>query len=179
MLLSRCSELIIWSAIMFWQAMIVRGFRGDSSTHKIYSFRNSSVGVADFVSLFCLVGIVSAALLSERFLVWTDIHFYMVTFVVHQNSIWEFQIEFWWKCTLVLWHHNLNRLSLLLVQQWCDKAHNISAIQRQLVLEVKVYPPIKLACTDLFTEKPTYSVICIRHLMFIIFRLCCWPCCSC
>ncbi|KAJ4721840.1 protein ABCI12, chloroplastic-like [Melia azedarach] len=51
------------------QAMIVRGFRGDSSTHKIYSFRNSSVGVADFVSLFCLVGIVSAALLSERFLV--------------------------------------------------------------------------------------------------------------
>lgn len=50
------------------QAMIVRGFRGDSSTHKIYSFSNSSIGVADFVSLFCLVGVVGAALVSDRFL---------------------------------------------------------------------------------------------------------------
>ncbi|KAK2646864.1 hypothetical protein Ddye_022059 [Dipteronia dyeriana] len=51
------------------QAMIVRGFRGDSNTHKIYSLSDSSVGIADFVSLLCLVTIVGAALLSDRFLV--------------------------------------------------------------------------------------------------------------
>ncbi|KAL5782452.1 hypothetical protein ACOSP7_007481 [Xanthoceras sorbifolium] len=51
------------------QAMIVRGFRGDSKTHKIYSLSDSSVGMADFVSLLCLVTVVGAALLSDRFLV--------------------------------------------------------------------------------------------------------------
>ncbi|KAH9765402.1 protein ABCI12 [Citrus sinensis] len=55
-------------SLVFDEAMIVRGFRGDSSTHKIYSFSNSSIGVADFVSLFCLVGVVGAALVSDRFL---------------------------------------------------------------------------------------------------------------
>ncbi|XP_031249026.1 protein ABCI12, chloroplastic [Pistacia vera] len=51
------------------QAMIVRGFRGDSGTHKIYALSESSVGMADFISLFCLVSIAGAAFLSEYFLV--------------------------------------------------------------------------------------------------------------
>ncbi|XP_044486836.1 protein ABCI12, chloroplastic isoform X2 [Mangifera indica] len=51
------------------QAMIVRGFRGDSRTHKIYALSESSVGMADFVSLFCLVSVIGAAFLSEYFLV--------------------------------------------------------------------------------------------------------------
>ncbi|KAJ6764138.1 PROTEIN ABCI12 CHLOROPLASTIC [Salix koriyanagi] len=51
------------------QAMIVRGFRGDSNTHKIYFLSDSSIGTADFVSLLCLIGVVGAALLSDYFLV--------------------------------------------------------------------------------------------------------------
>ncbi|TXG71944.1 hypothetical protein EZV62_000523 [Acer yangbiense] len=54
-----------FSFIFLTQAMIVRGFRGDSNTHKIYSLSDSSVGMADFVSLLCLVTIVGAALLSS------------------------------------------------------------------------------------------------------------------
>lgn len=55
--------------MLFVQAMIVRGFRGDSRTHKIYALSESSVGMADFVSLFCLVSVIGAAFLSEYFLV--------------------------------------------------------------------------------------------------------------
>ncbi|XVF28952.1 hypothetical protein REPUB_Repub15cG0076900 [Reevesia pubescens] len=51
------------------QAMIVRGFRGDSNTHKLYFLSDSSIGMADIISLFCLIGVTSAALLSEYFLV--------------------------------------------------------------------------------------------------------------
>ncbi|XP_071723374.1 protein ABCI12, chloroplastic [Rutidosis leptorrhynchoides] len=51
------------------QAMIVRGFRGDSNTHRIYFLSKSSFGVADFASLVCLVGVMSAAFLSDYFLV--------------------------------------------------------------------------------------------------------------
>ncbi|KAJ4967735.1 hypothetical protein NE237_014436 [Protea cynaroides] len=49
------------------QAMIVRGFRGDSNSHKIY-LPNSPVGMADFVSLLCLICLVGATVLSEFFL---------------------------------------------------------------------------------------------------------------
>ncbi|KAJ6989199.1 hypothetical protein NC653_021936 [Populus alba x Populus x berolinensis] len=51
------------------QAMIVRGFRGDSNSHKIYFLSDSSIGMADFVSLLCLIGVVGAALLSDYYLV--------------------------------------------------------------------------------------------------------------
>ncbi|CAL9221771.1 unnamed protein product [Arabidopsis halleri] len=51
------------------QAMIVRGFRGESSSHKIYFFSGSSNKFADFASVLCLVGVISTALLSEYFLV--------------------------------------------------------------------------------------------------------------
>ncbi|OMO55039.1 ABC/ECF transporter, transmembrane component [Corchorus capsularis] len=51
------------------QAMIVRGFRGDSNAHKLYFLSSSSSGMANFISLLCLVGITSAALLSDYFLV--------------------------------------------------------------------------------------------------------------
>ncbi|GMY27564.1 protein ABCI12, chloroplastic isoform X1 [Fagus crenata] len=51
------------------QAMIVRGFRGDSKTHKIYFLSDSSFGMKDILSLLCLVGFTGAALLSDYFLV--------------------------------------------------------------------------------------------------------------
>ncbi|KAE8076936.1 hypothetical protein FH972_015553 [Carpinus fangiana] len=51
------------------QAMIVRGFRGDSNAHKIYFLSDSSFGMEDIVSLLCLVGVTGAALLSDYFFV--------------------------------------------------------------------------------------------------------------
>lgn len=51
------------------QAMIVRGFRGDSKNHKIYFLSNTSFGMADIVSLLCLIGVIGAATLSEYFLI--------------------------------------------------------------------------------------------------------------
>eukprot|EP00268_Persea_americana_P059570 TRINITY_DN7330_c0_g1_i1.p1 TRINITY_DN7330_c0_g1~~TRINITY_DN7330_c0_g1_i1.p1 ORF type:complete len:398 (+),score=41.44 TRINITY_DN7330_c0_g1_i1:265-1458(+) len=51
------------------QAMIVRGFRGDSHAHKIYFFSDSSLGMADVASVLCLLGLIGAAVLSEQFLV--------------------------------------------------------------------------------------------------------------
>ncbi|KAL5541710.1 hypothetical protein UlMin_009420 [Ulmus minor] len=51
------------------QAMIVRGFRGDSNTHKIYFLSESSFGKEDIISLLCLVGVIGAALLSDYYLV--------------------------------------------------------------------------------------------------------------
>lgn len=59
----------ILSNLWLLQAMIVRGFRGDSKTHKIYFLSDSSFGMADIVSLLCLVGVTGAALLSDYFLV--------------------------------------------------------------------------------------------------------------
>ncbi|KAK3431548.1 hypothetical protein EUGRSUZ_E03351 [Eucalyptus grandis] len=51
------------------QAMIIRGFRGDSNKHKIYLRSTSSNGMADTVSLLCLMGIVGAAILSDYLIV--------------------------------------------------------------------------------------------------------------
>ncbi|KAK1272963.1 hypothetical protein QJS04_geneDACA019028 [Acorus gramineus] len=50
------------------QAMIVRGFPGDSNRHKIYIFLDSSFGIADIISLFCLFGLIGAAVLSEVYI---------------------------------------------------------------------------------------------------------------
>lgn len=64
---------ISFSYILFFgflQAMIVRGFRGDSSTHKLYFLSDSSIRMEDVVSLLCLIGIIGAAVLSEYLLVW-------------------------------------------------------------------------------------------------------------
>ncbi|XP_059632587.1 protein ABCI12, chloroplastic [Cornus florida] len=51
------------------QAMIVRGFRGDCNTHKIYFPSDSCIGIADIFSLLCLGGLIGAAALSENFFV--------------------------------------------------------------------------------------------------------------
>ncbi|MQL72439.1 hypothetical protein Taro_004740, partial [Colocasia esculenta] len=51
------------------QAMIVRGFRGDCTTHKIYLDTKNALGAADVVSLFCLICLVAITVLSESFLV--------------------------------------------------------------------------------------------------------------
>ncbi|XP_052206491.1 protein ABCI12, chloroplastic isoform X2 [Diospyros lotus] len=49
------------------QAMIARGFRGDSKAHKIYFSSDSSIGIADILSLLCLVSLIGAtALLNYR-----------------------------------------------------------------------------------------------------------------
>lgn len=49
--------------------MIVRGFRGDSNTHEIYFLSDSSIKMADFFSLLCLIGLVGAAFLSDYLLI--------------------------------------------------------------------------------------------------------------
>uniref|UniRef100_A0A803Q5C3 Uncharacterized protein n=1 Tax=Cannabis sativa TaxID=3483 RepID=A0A803Q5C3_CANSA len=51
------------------QAMIVRGFRGDSKSHTIYNLSESSFGRADIISLLCLVGVTAACVLSDYLLV--------------------------------------------------------------------------------------------------------------
>ncbi|XP_077219473.1 cobalt ion transmembrane transporter [Tasmannia lanceolata] len=51
------------------QAMIVRGFRGDSKTHKIYFLSNSSMGMTDIISLLCLLGLIGTAIMCELFIV--------------------------------------------------------------------------------------------------------------
>ncbi|KAF7813732.1 protein ABCI12, chloroplastic [Senna tora] len=50
------------------QAMVVRGFKGDSGAHKIYFLSESSFGMADFVSLLCLALVIGAAILSDTFI---------------------------------------------------------------------------------------------------------------
>lgn len=47
------------------QAMNVRGFRGDSKSHKIYFSSASSAVMANIVSVMTLVGLIGAAVLSE------------------------------------------------------------------------------------------------------------------
>ena len=69
-----CPISNIWNLIFFLmhQAMIVRGFRGDSESHKIYFLSDSSFGKEDLISLFCLVVVTVAAILSDYFLVWHE-----------------------------------------------------------------------------------------------------------
>lgn len=49
--------------------MIVRGFRGDSKSHNIYLFSESSLGLADIFSLCCLAGFIAGAIVCERVLI--------------------------------------------------------------------------------------------------------------
>lgn len=51
------------------QAMIVRGFRGDSKTHKIH-FPHRPFAMPDFVSILALCGVIGATKLSGCFLAW-------------------------------------------------------------------------------------------------------------
>ena len=52
--------------ILFVQAMIARGFRGDPSTHKIYFLTESSFGFADLFSLLCLFALMGLASYSDQ-----------------------------------------------------------------------------------------------------------------
>lgn len=65
--------LVLHVSPMLWllQAMIVRGFRGDSNAHKIYLLSDPSIGTADIVSLLCLVGVIGASVWFGYFLVWS------------------------------------------------------------------------------------------------------------
>ncbi|XP_076887233.1 protein ABCI12, chloroplastic isoform X2 [Bidens hawaiensis] len=51
------------------QAMTVRGFRGDCSSHKIYFSSASSAPVSDVISVVTLFGLIGAAALSEYVLI--------------------------------------------------------------------------------------------------------------
>nr|XP_043624419.1 protein ABCI12, chloroplastic [Erigeron canadensis] len=51
------------------QAMTVRGFRGDSTSHKIYFSSASSAPIANILSVMTLLGLIGAAALSEYVLV--------------------------------------------------------------------------------------------------------------
>lgn len=69
MYIRRIFKNIFSHAEQISKAMVARGFRGDSNTHEIYFFSNSSFGVGDFLSLLCLIGLISAAILSEQLLI--------------------------------------------------------------------------------------------------------------
>ncbi|XP_065863511.1 protein ABCI12, chloroplastic-like isoform X2 [Euphorbia lathyris] len=57
--------LSIWVLLrQVWMARIVRGFRGDSDSHRMYLLSKSSNRIADVLSVLCLVGVVGGALLS-------------------------------------------------------------------------------------------------------------------
>lgn len=47
------------------QAMIVRGFRGDGNTHKIYLSESSFGAIENIVSLLCLIAVIGAAVFSD------------------------------------------------------------------------------------------------------------------
>lgn len=51
------------------QAMIVRGFKGDVGSQKIYFLSEPSFGMADIICLLCLKIVIGAALLSEYYFV--------------------------------------------------------------------------------------------------------------
>nr|XP_027116171.1 protein ABCI12, chloroplastic-like [Coffea arabica] len=50
------------------QAMIVRGFRGDCDSHKIFLSADTSSAMANIISLLCLFGLVGAATMSKYLL---------------------------------------------------------------------------------------------------------------
>jgi len=56
--------------LLFVQAMVARGFRGNPSNHKIYFLSESSFGIADLFSLLCLFAVVSLASFSDQLVWW-------------------------------------------------------------------------------------------------------------
>ncbi|KAM7462975.1 hypothetical protein LguiA_031096 [Lonicera macranthoides] len=67
--ISRIFKNIFSHAEQITQAMNVRGFRGESNSHKIYFSSEASNGIANVLSVLCLVGLIGAAALSEYALV--------------------------------------------------------------------------------------------------------------
>ncbi|KAG5560035.1 hypothetical protein RHGRI_003350 [Rhododendron griersonianum] len=65
MYIRRIFKNIFSHAEQISQAMIVRGFRGDSNAHKIYFSSDSSIGLPDILSLLCLVGLIGATAVSK------------------------------------------------------------------------------------------------------------------
>ncbi|XP_057550212.1 protein ABCI12, chloroplastic [Amaranthus tricolor] len=68
MYIRRIFKNIFSHAEQISQAMIVRGFQGDSNRHKIH-FRPSSITIPNFVSLLALFGVIGATRWSGSFLV--------------------------------------------------------------------------------------------------------------
>lgn len=64
----RIFDNIFSNAEQISQAMIVRGFRGDSDNHKIH-LPDSTIGTADIVALLCLICVISIAVLSDYILI--------------------------------------------------------------------------------------------------------------
>jgi len=56
--------------LLFVQAMVALGFRGNPSNHKIYFLSESSFGIADLFSLLCLFAVVSLASFSDQLVWW-------------------------------------------------------------------------------------------------------------
>ncbi|CAM8915116.1 unnamed protein product [Rhodiola kirilowii] len=67
--LRRIFKNIFAHAEQISQAMIVRGFKGNSNNYKIYFLTKSTIETADIVSLLSLAGLVAAAVLSEYILI--------------------------------------------------------------------------------------------------------------
>lgn len=67
--LRRIFKNIFSHAEQISQAMIVRGFRGDSSSHKLYFLSNSSSRMANILSLLCLIGVISASVFFDKVII--------------------------------------------------------------------------------------------------------------
>ncbi|XP_038876339.1 protein ABCI12, chloroplastic isoform X1 [Benincasa hispida] len=67
--LRRIFKNIFTHAEQISQAMIVRGFRGDSSNHKLYFLSNSSSRMANILSLLCLFGVISASFFFDNVII--------------------------------------------------------------------------------------------------------------
>ncbi|GAB2295613.1 hypothetical protein Dimus_029769 [Dionaea muscipula] len=65
----RVFKNILCHAEQIAQAMVVRGFRGDSETHKLYFFRDPGLGMADAVCLIGLLVLTGVVLMSERLVI--------------------------------------------------------------------------------------------------------------
>ncbi|XP_022138671.1 protein ABCI12, chloroplastic [Momordica charantia] len=67
--LRRIFKNIFSHAEQISQAMIVRGFRGDSSSHKLFFLSSSSSRMANILSLLCLIGVISASVFFDKVIV--------------------------------------------------------------------------------------------------------------
>lgn len=65
LLMVQCRNVCIYN-FLYFQAMIVRGFRGDSHSHKIFLSADTSDSLNNCFSLLCLLGVTGATMVSKN-----------------------------------------------------------------------------------------------------------------
>ena len=56
--------------LIFLQAMIARGYRGNPTTHKIYFLAKFSLKIQDYLAIVALAVLIGMGLVSEAILCW-------------------------------------------------------------------------------------------------------------